>query len=287
MLEGDERTGAGELRSSGEILTRLTRNHMYEGPAYFSRMFETDAETLANRRLFLDVERSRMLTMKCNGVPVPAHVKGTVSTPYAFELTGLVKPGENDVTLCCDNSYPGWPHDAIVYSSAATDETQTNWNGLLGRLQLRLERADFISALRVYPDGDKLNVVIELDCTKGFYGSIVISGDALEQSAEINVNVQAGRHEVRADGLNCARTWFTGTRGGRAVHADRARRGLDEYSVRFGVRVRRHGRAVGDKRRPFSCAARPTAAKSLETGHMPMTVAEWKQVLFYLFVIRR
>lgn len=135
VLEGDERTGAdGELRSSGEILTRLTRNHTYEGPAYFSRMFETDAETLANRRLFLDVERSRMLTMKCNGVPVPAHVKGTVSTPYAFELTGLVKPGENDVTLCCDNSYPGWPHDAIVYSSAATDETQTNWNGLLGRL---------------------------------------------------------------------------------------------------------------------------------------------------------
>lgn len=282
VLEGDERTGAGgELRSSGEILTRLTRNHTYEGPAYFSRMFETDAETLANRRLFLDVERSRMLTMKCNGVPVPAHVKGTVSTPYAFELTELVKPGENDVTLCCDNSYPGWPHDAIVYSSAATDETQTNWNGLLGRLQLRLERADFISALRVYPDGDKLNVVIELDCAKGFSGSIVISGEALEQSAEINVNVQAGRHEVRADGLKLREDVVHWDEGVGALYTLTARgEGLDEYSVRFGVR------AFGDmdgrlaiNGRPFFLRGEANCCEFPETGHMPMTVAEWKQVL--------
>lgn len=53
--------------------------------------------------------------------------------------------------MIADNSYPGWPHDAIVFSSAATDETQTNWNGLMGYVRLRVEEETYLSGVRVYP----------------------------------------------------------------------------------------------------------------------------------------
>ena len=55
-----------------------------------------------------------------------------------------------------DNSYQGLPHDDILYSSAATDETQTNWNGVLGYLRMRVEEPVFIERVSVYPVGSGL-----------------------------------------------------------------------------------------------------------------------------------
>ena len=53
-------------------------------------------------------------------------------------MTGKLT-GNDQIVFLSDNSYPGWPRDAIVFSSAASDETQTNWNGLLGYVRLRME----------------------------------------------------------------------------------------------------------------------------------------------------
>ena len=76
--------------------------------------------------------------------------QGTLSTPYIFELTGAA-PGEHEFTFLSDNSYPGMPKAAICYSSAATDETQTNWNGILGECSMYTRPQNFIDSLRVYP----------------------------------------------------------------------------------------------------------------------------------------
>lgn len=69
---------------------------------------------------------------------------------------------DTELTLVSDNSYPGLPHDAIVFSSAATDETQTNWNGVLGYVRLRTEKEVFLSSLRVYPVQQTLTVAADL-----------------------------------------------------------------------------------------------------------------------------
>ena len=59
-----------------------------------------------------------------------------------------------------DNSYKALPHDAIVYSSTATDETQTNWNGILGYIRLREEDSCFISDIRVYPTLKEADIAV-------------------------------------------------------------------------------------------------------------------------------
>ena len=118
------------------IRTRLTRVVTYEGPASITRTLIWDVP--AGKRLFVEVERSRHLTLRLNGNQVTAWTEGSVSTPWVFEVTERMT-GRDTLEMIADNSYPGWPHDAIVFSSAATDETQTNWNGLMGYVRLRVE----------------------------------------------------------------------------------------------------------------------------------------------------
>ena len=87
--------------------------------------------------------------------------------------------GTVELTLVSDNSYPGLPHDAIVYSSAATDETQTNWNGVLGYIRLRVERPVFLDAVRVYPRGDAVWVKAVVSAASPFRGTLKLRSAAL------------------------------------------------------------------------------------------------------------
>ena len=104
------------------IATRLTRRFVYEGEAVFFRYL--DEELPRGKRLFLEVERSRVLTLNIDGRQIPA-LRGSLSTPWVFEVTDTLTKGSL-ISFTCDNSYRGLPREDIVYSSAATDETATD-----------------------------------------------------------------------------------------------------------------------------------------------------------------
>ncbi len=103
---------------------------------------------------------------------------------------------EHRIVLTSDNSYPGLPHDNIVYSSAATDETQTNWNGVLGYLRLRVEEPVFIEAVRAYPSGDELTVVVCVSAENAWEGKVHISSEALEETVTAEAAGRAGDTEI-------------------------------------------------------------------------------------------
>lgn len=138
----------GAVDKDAPIATRFTRRHTYEGEARISR--KIDIPDYGNERLFVRAERARALRLCVDGVKCTVFRQGTLSTPYIFELTG-VEPGEHELTFLSDNSYPGMPKSDICYSSAATDETQTNWNGIVGELVMYTKPQEFIAGLRVYP----------------------------------------------------------------------------------------------------------------------------------------
>lgn len=124
---------AGEIDKDAPIATRFTRRHTYEGEARISR--KITVPDYGTDRLFVLAERARALRLLVDGEACSVFRQGTLSTPYIFELTGAA-PGEHEFTFLSDNSYPGMPKAAIYYSSAATDETQTNWNGILGECSM-------------------------------------------------------------------------------------------------------------------------------------------------------
>lgn len=273
----DNDTNAALYQTNEGIRTRLTRVVTHEGPARITRTL--DWAVPAGKRLFIDVERSRHLTLAVNGQSVPALGDCSVSTPYTFEVTGLMT-GHDEIAFTADNSYPGWPHDAIVFSSAATDETQTNWNGLLGYVRLRLEDANFISAVRAYPHGDFLDVCVEINASESGMVSIAVSSDALDAPAALTMKLHSGTNEAWLRDLPLKadiRRWdeeeghlcdLTATLGDAA------------FTVRFGVRdFRAEGGFLTLNGRRIFLRSEANCAVFPETGHPPMTVEAWREVL--------
>lgn len=268
----------GFWKKGDPIVTRLTRKHTFEGAARISRSLEWDKKE--GKRYFVDAERARMLKLEVNGREAAPCRPGCLSAPWCFEVTGLVT-GRDEFTFLSDNSYPGWPREAIVYSSAASDETQTNWNGILGSIRIREEGSTFLSDVRVYAcGGDEDAAVIEIDSADGWEGEIRISSEALEEDAVIRTALGAGRHEIRC-GLKIrkdAARWDIGE--GRMQEMTVSAPGLETRSARFGIRSFRaeKGRLTISGRRIFlrgeaNCAVFP------ETGYCPMEKDEWKEIL--------
>lgn len=265
------------LTAADVIATRFTRRHAFEGAARFTRMLEYTPP--AGRRIFLECERARHLELCINGRSVPHFLPPSISAPHVFEITDLLT-GQDEITLISDNSYPGWPHDDIVFSSAATDETQTNWNGVIGYIRLRTEAPTFIHALTVYPHGDALDVCAEISSDHPWQSEIAITSDALAAPAKI----------FAEGGEGLSRVWLRCLPLGPAVrrwdedeghlYALTAALGKQNKTVSFGIRDFRteNGRLTLNSRAIFlrseaNCAVFP------ETGHPPLDTASWKRIL--------
>ena len=268
------------LAESGVIATRFTRKVTYEGPAVFTRRVR--ARVPDGERVFLEAERARCLRLWVNGREVLPFELWSLATPWVFEVTDLIT-GDDEFRVVSDNSYPGLPHDDIVFSSAATDETQTNWNGIIGRFGLRYEKDCFISSVRVLPKGDRADVYAALSSRKGWTGALRCVSDAFEEVAEAHFSVH-GEEEVCFRDLKIrpdAEKWDIG-RG--VLHTvTLSGDGLEEREARFGIRGIRaeEGHISLNGRRIFirseaNCAVFP------ETGHPPMDKVSWKRILFTL-----
>ena len=271
----------GHADASG-ISTRLTRICTYEGPAIFTRTWD---RPVPEGRLFLEVERSRALALTIDGTPVvPLHPQ-TISTPTIFEVTGLLREG-SEIALTCDNSYPNMPHDNIVYSSAATDETQTNWNGLLGYLRLRSEADCCIEALRVYPHiagtTRTIDVYVDVLSSHGCKQTLSLTCPAFLETPEPTIHkLEPGRQTlafmdlaIRTDAL----LWdeYDGN-----LYTMQAVLGDSSRSAVFGLRTfswNRDGRFTLNGRVIF-IRSEANCCEFPETGHAPMTVPEWLDVL--------
>lgn len=315
---------AGEIDKDAPIATRFTRRHTYEGEARISR--KITVPDYGTDRLFVLAERARALRLLVDGEACAVFRQGTLSTPYIFELTGAA-PGEHEFTFLSDNSYPGMPKAAICYSSAATDETQTNWNGILGECSMYTRPQNFIDSLRVYPRAVKkeeknkaggyvLDVCVELaPGAKKVYkdAKIILQSEALaageledtQTLTEIISYSREGLAEAGTDKEENPKTmeiWFRdlplrenvklwdedeGNLYEMAVTLDNGMSAEDkggstaECRTRFGIRsfgdngsgrLALNGRAIF-LRGEANCAEYP------ETGHPPMTIPEWKEML--------
>jgi len=192
----DEVRRIGFWKEGDPIVTRLTRNRVYEGAAAFRRTLEWQVPE--ERRIFVEAERARQLRLFVNGREVSPVRPGTLSAPVVFETTGQMN-GRDEICFLSDNTYPGWPREAIVYASAASDETQTNWNGLLGWIRLRTEKQTFVEGIRAYPNGNRLEIRIGLDSAEGWTGTLRIRSDALTEELSLPARVSPGRTELRVE----------------------------------------------------------------------------------------
>ncbi|OFX81941.1 MAG: glycoside hydrolase family 2, partial [Bacteroidetes bacterium GWC1_47_7] len=144
-----------------EIFLNLKAKYEYIGPAWY-RKEVTIPPDWEGKTILLTLERVIWNShVWINGKRVNGYNE-SLSTPHYFQLSNHLVAGEkNSIVIRIDNRKQ---HDISVrnLAHAYTNDTQTIWNGVLGRISLTAKDEIFIEELRLTPDVDhgKVNVVV-------------------------------------------------------------------------------------------------------------------------------
>jgi hypothetical protein len=155
--------GTTDLRGKGYVNTDTTTTHLnrmlrYEGPAWYRKKIVIPAEW-NNKRIALHLERT-----KPSQVWVDDHYVGNsflLESEQRYDLTSTLSSGEHSITILVDNDLKLTPYGNVhIYS----DDTQTNWNGIIGSMYLEASDKTWIEDVQVYPDIDsaRARVVLSL-----------------------------------------------------------------------------------------------------------------------------
>lgn len=151
----------------------LTPVKHYVGPAWYQRQVNIP-QNWRDKRIELFLERCHWET-KVWVDGTPAGMQDSLCTPQRHDLTDLMTPGPHVLTVRVDNSVK---HDVGVNAHSVSDHTQSNWNGLIGKIELQATEKVWISDVQVYPDirkkSAKLHVSINSTLNRSVSGKLTI-----------------------------------------------------------------------------------------------------------------
>ncbi len=141
----------------------LTPERHYVGTAWYGRSIYVP-EYWKGNRITLFLERPHIeTTVYVNGQEVGHQT--SLSTPHVYDVTKMLKIGQrNEIAI---RVYNGIENVCVGQDShSVTDQTQGNWNGIVGRIELQARPKHVnIRRVRVYPNlkQRKAHVVVDLE----------------------------------------------------------------------------------------------------------------------------
>ena len=174
--------------------THLTRLYAYKGKATYSRTIEIPRQWKKGAvELFL--ERTKPTWVYLDGKLVDSC--NYISTPQRYILPRL-KSGKHQLDIVVDNSR-GVPEQVYGSSHAYTEDTQTNWNGIIGEIKLGV-RSGELGVLRG-------RAVSPMDMEK-YQGRLTPNSRLLTPNFEIRgAHFYADGHPVFLRGKHDAAVW--------------------------------------------------------------------------------
>ncbi|WP_152395050.1 sugar-binding domain-containing protein [Paenibacillus guangzhouensis] len=148
--------GYGE-KSEDVDTFRLNRKFKYIGEAWYQRDVIIP-EAWRGKRVTLFLERCLWAT----DVWIDDCYVGkedSLSTPHVHDLRSLLTPGVHRLTIKVDNR----PQVNLgTWSHGWSEEVQTIWNGIIGRIELRATDPVYIDSVQVYPDIHKRHALVRV-----------------------------------------------------------------------------------------------------------------------------
>ncbi len=248
----------------------LTPAKHYVGKAYYRKLVDIPS-AWKNKHIVLFLERPHIVTtLRVNGQEVGS--QNSLSTPHQYDITDFAHVGENEILICVDNNpdLVGVGYD----SHSVTDQTQGDWNGIVGKIELRATPKTFISQLDVFPNVKEQNVMVK----------IKVSGKHIKKT---KVVLQIGNRQLKAKGdsiitatipMNDCQLWdeYHPTLYTLTATLDNG----DSKSVVFGMRE------IEIKGKSFYVNGNKTMMRGTvenccfpNTGYPPTDKAEWIKVL--------
>lgn len=126
----------------------LTERYPFCGYVWYQRTVCIEEEDVGTP-IYLYLERTRMTRVWINGRFVGS--EDSICAPHQYAIGDVIKEQEFTITVCVDNSdYP------TKGGHMTSPDTQTNWNGILGKMELK-----------VFAPVDVLSAVTKSDASTG------------------------------------------------------------------------------------------------------------------------
>jgi len=133
--------------------THLSRRYYYKGRAWYSREINIPEEW-ACKPVTLLLERTKYTEVYIDGQLIGS--SNDLSTPQRYALSHPIASGHHVLTIMVDNG-SHIPTQLYASSHACTEDTQTNWNGIIGRIELRVDSEEFAPPSTLNSQSSTLN----------------------------------------------------------------------------------------------------------------------------------
>ncbi|MEO3944249.1 sugar-binding domain-containing protein [Gorillibacterium sp. CAU 1737] len=157
--------GVGHAEEWGDELNRetvrsLRQRYSYIGAAWYEVETEVPAEWIGKPfSLFLERVMFQS-TVWVNGELVGQ--QDSLSVPHEYNVSAYIRVGEtNRIAIRIDNRDI---QNLGTHPSAYTEETQSIWNGIVGRIELQVVEPVHITNLQIYPEPDLRSVMVKGTC---------------------------------------------------------------------------------------------------------------------------
>ena len=162
----------------------LSRRYTYTGQAWYRKEINIP-ESFSDKHVTLFLERTKETKVWIDDQYTGSSTN--ILTPQIFQIPRNLKPGKHTLTIMVNNDQRVFPQETRG-SHAWTDHTQTNWNGIVGKMYLEAKPKNHIADIQVYPDFRTKNISVRI--------TIHSTG---EEKATVRLNAEAWntRHKHR------------------------------------------------------------------------------------------
>ena len=143
------------LKQANSLTMHALRRHPFVGTAWYRREVEFPA-AWSNRTVSIFLERTKIATVFVDGERIGT--RHSLVAPQEFELPAKYRAGRHTVTLVVDNRIDSIP----VAGHQVSDDTQTNWNGVIGELKAVARDRVSIERVRITPHSAARTADIEI-----------------------------------------------------------------------------------------------------------------------------
>jgi hypothetical protein len=263
---------------SKEGLARLHRKFSFIGPVWYRRTIEIPPDW-KGRRITLLLER----VIWESQVWIDGQAIGkqnSLSAPHVFDL-GSIAPGRHELVIRVDNRQ----QFDVGRSHAYIEDTQSIWNGIVGKIELRAKPPVWIDAVRVELDPAKAGAEVRISNATGQNGEGTLvgklTGPGIEEAINAPVQWDASGGSVFLDFKNKNLPLWSEFAPNlcRLVLTLQTPVGSDSKEVSCGFRkIATDGPALLlDGRRIFLRGTHEGVTFPL-TGYAPMEVEGWRRV---------
>ena len=280
---------AGIPNPEAPSLSGLYRPNVYTGPAWYQREIEIPLEW-KGKSVTLFMERAHWVTHAwLDGKALGS--QESLIAPHLYDLGTLLSAGKHQLTICVDNTLL---FDLGRFVSVYYEGTQTNWNGVIGRIELEAHDPVSLTKIQTYPDvkSKSVRVKLKIGNSSGSHasGNIILSvtnSSGHQAGPDVTVPFAFSGQEIVLDAAVSLGTeiqlWDEFTPNLYTLHAALSTKGAavchDEQSVTFGMRE------LSTKGTQFTLNGRPLMLRgTLECAIFPLTafpptdVDSWRRI---------